>query len=225
MIVLSLVVSHALHVIVETPGRQFGKFVKKSSRRATITVLFGIATGMVLAGFAIFGRRDRNHDQEETKAVWELEQSLERDFGSWPNRTSDLSPDASNRMVLFGDSHAEHLIFLFKNLSQKLETNLALVFEGECPPISYAIPGAMALRGPYCVSKYGGSDPDHLKKIGSMAPARVIMSARWEIYIRSGQESVFIESLISAIRFLQGRGHTVLVVGAHPTLLSLPGRA
>lgn len=142
-----------------------------------------------------------------------------------------------HRLVLWGDSHADHLMPLFAGLGSGADWSLVQRSHSACPPLLGAVPIRRGQTLGYC-GDFNDAVVRELADTGGKAPVGVILSARWTAYVgrvRNPADNFFElrskgpagagtplailgKGLAATLQQLSAQGHKVLVVAPTPEM-------
>jgi hypothetical protein len=219
---------------VELPARN-SNWSKSLSPRLAITLgaLASITVIGLAGGTGLYGRMVRQQNPEITIET-EDSQTVTLCFYNAinPGHCNSGSPTEAKSVVVWGDSHAAHLIFALPHVAKQTNSHIVMSAEGGCPPVSnYAHPNSKMRTS--CASLRDRSIKiieESLKK----GPTVVILAARWEPYIYknpisnrdkplifppeddSDSAESFAIKLSSTVAFIAAQGAAVVLVAPIP---------
>ena len=215
LIVVALVLAHLTYRLVERPIRSGGYL---SAKAVSLAVLLAVCGGLGFAVYAKHGLPDR-FPRDVQKRVRDTGRDAEDgevcrfDIGIRPQSECDgVGPAGSPLVLVWGDSHAFHLIAGLRALQQQRQDfRLARFIAFACAPM---LDDASTSRATYC----NDANTFAQRKIESLRPNTVILAARWAAYDGARGYALMDEKrLTRTVEWLKTTGvRRVVIIGQMP---------
>jgi len=213
LIVAAGVLAHLTYKFIERPIRSAGRLSAKA------VLLAGLLAVCGCIGLAVYAKNGLPHrfPAEVQKRLTATEKTEDSDVCRFDNDIRPSSecdgtgPAGSPLVLVWGDSHAFHLISGLRALQQERQDfRLARYIAFACAPMV----DALAPRPPYC----NGANTFVRQKIESLRPDTVLVAARWSAYDGTrGYASVDEKGLTRTIKWLKSTGvQHIVIIGQFP---------